>query len=64
MRAYRSLEQLFARLSAIGDATGILGWDAQTLMPVGAAEDAANNWPFFGASPMICSSRPSLPTCW
>ena len=38
MRAYRSLEQLFARLSAIGDATAILGWDAQTLMPAGAAE--------------------------
>ena len=38
IRAYESLERLFARLSAIGDATGILGWDAQTLMPTGAAE--------------------------
>ncbi len=38
MRAYESLERLFGRLSAIGDAIGILGWDAQTLMPAGASE--------------------------
>jgi carboxypeptidase Taq len=38
MQAYKSLERLFGRLSAIGDAIGILGWDAQTLMPTGAAE--------------------------
>jgi len=40
-RAYPALEQLFGRLRAIGDASGILGWDAQTLMPVGAAEGRA-----------------------
>ncbi len=37
MRAYETLCELFARLRALGDATGILGWDAQTLMPTGAA---------------------------
>ena len=41
MRAYEALERLFGRLSAIGDAAGILGWDAQTLMPAGAAEGRA-----------------------
>ncbi len=38
MNAYSSLEARFARLSAIEGAAGILGWDAQTLMPEGAAE--------------------------
>ena len=38
VQAYESLSHLFSRLRAIGDATGILGWDAQTLMPIGAAE--------------------------
>ncbi len=42
MEAYMSLEKLFSRLRAIGDATGILGWDAQTLMPVGAAAGRAD----------------------
>ncbi len=41
MQAYLSLERLFGRLRAIGDATGILGWDAQTFMPTGAAEGRA-----------------------
>lgn len=35
--AYESLEQRFARIRVLKDAAGILGWDAQTLMPVGAA---------------------------
>ena len=42
MRAYETLSELFARLRALGDATGILGWDAQTLMPTGAADGRAD----------------------
>jgi carboxypeptidase Taq len=38
MDAYRSLGARFARLAAIEDATGILHWDTQTLMPHGSAE--------------------------
>lgn len=38
MTAYKTLEQRFARLSALEGAAGILGWDSQTLMPDGAAE--------------------------
>ena len=41
MNAYQTLERRFARLSAIGDAIGILGWDTQTMMPDGAAEGRA-----------------------
>ena len=37
MQPYTELAATFARLGALGDATGILGWDAQTLMPSGAA---------------------------
>ena len=33
MTAYQTLEQRFARLAALEGAAGILGWDAQTLMP-------------------------------
>src|SRR5690242_15204364 len=38
MQAYRALEQRFARLSAVHDAIRILGWDQETMMPLGAAE--------------------------
>ncbi|GJE36745.1 carboxypeptidase M32 [Methylobacterium persicinum] len=38
MTAYATLETRFSRLAAIEGASGILGWDAQTLMPEGAAE--------------------------
>jgi len=41
MQAYDSLRRLFARLRAINDAAGVLGWDAQTLMPTGAADGRA-----------------------
>ncbi len=41
MTPYLSLERIFGRLRALNDASGILGWDAQTLMPVGAAEGRA-----------------------
>ncbi|WP_027172794.1 carboxypeptidase M32 [Methylobacterium sp. 10] len=41
MHAYRSLATRFARIGAVEDAAGILGWDAQTLMPNGAAEGRA-----------------------
>jgi carboxypeptidase Taq len=42
MRAYPSLERTFARLAALEGASGILGWDSQTLMPDGAAEGRAD----------------------
>jgi carboxypeptidase Taq len=38
MQPYRILEQRFARLSAVKDAIRILGWDKETMMPLGAAE--------------------------
>ena len=41
MTAYNDLERRFARLAAIGDAIGILGWDCQTMMPDGAATERA-----------------------
>ena len=41
MQAYQGLSTLFARLRALGDAAGILGWDAQTIMPTGSAEGRA-----------------------
>ena len=41
MPAYAALATLFGRLRAIHDAAGILGWDAQTLMPTGAADGRA-----------------------
>ena len=41
MQAYETLAALFGRLRALNDAAGILGWDAQTLMPAGAAEGRA-----------------------
>ena len=41
MQAYGSLTTLFGRLRALNDAAGILGWDAQTLMPSGAADGRA-----------------------
>jgi len=37
MTAYRSLETRFARLAHLNDALGILGWDKETTMPLGAA---------------------------
>ena len=40
--AYAALERTFARLSALNGASGILGWDAQTQMPDGAAEARAD----------------------
>ncbi len=41
MQAYESLSRLFSRVRAIGDAVGVLSWDAQTLMPSGAADGRA-----------------------
>ncbi|GBQ98244.1 carboxypeptidase [Acetobacter nitrogenifigens DSM 23921 = NBRC 105050] len=38
MTAYETLERLFARLSALGDAQGVLSWDRDVMMPDGAAE--------------------------
>ena len=39
--AYAELERTFARVSVLEGAAGILGWDAQTLMPLGAADGRA-----------------------
>ena len=39
--ARQQLERRFARLAALGDALGILGWDCQTMMPDGAADGRA-----------------------
>ena len=36
--AYESLERRFKRLSALGEAAGILRWDMSTMMPPGGAE--------------------------
>ncbi len=41
MTAYQELERRHARISAIGDALGILGWDTQTIMPEGANDGRA-----------------------
>ena len=38
MHAYQSLEARFARLASIEDATAILQWDLQTMMPEGSSE--------------------------
>ncbi|MFF8802345.1 MULTISPECIES: carboxypeptidase M32 [unclassified Methylobacterium] len=38
MQAYTTLAKTFARLGALEDASGILGWDTQTQMPDGASE--------------------------
>lgn len=40
-RAYESLEERFARVRVFEDVAGILGWDAQAIMPVGAASERA-----------------------
>ena len=37
MQAYHALEQRFARLSRLDGALGILGWDKEAIMPLGAA---------------------------
>jgi carboxypeptidase Taq len=42
MEAYRTLEARFARLNAVEDAVGILQWDAETMMPEGAADARAD----------------------
>lgn len=41
MTPYRQLERRFARIAALNDALGILGWDRQTMMPDGAADGRA-----------------------
>ncbi|WP_448203337.1 carboxypeptidase M32 [Azospirillum sp. sgz302134] len=41
MTAYQELERRFARIAAIGDALGILGWDTQTMMPEGSNDARA-----------------------
>ncbi len=37
MTAYQDLEQRFHRLSALGQAQGVLHWDMSTMMPAGGA---------------------------
>ncbi|NNE21503.1 MAG: carboxypeptidase M32 [Rhizobiales bacterium] len=41
-KAYHQLEQRFARMSAIGGAIAVLGWDHATMMPPGGAAARAN----------------------
>ncbi|NQV56688.1 MAG: carboxypeptidase M32, partial [Rhodospirillales bacterium] len=41
MTAYEQLESRFARMGAIGDAQGILHWDASVMMPPGGADARA-----------------------
>jgi carboxypeptidase Taq len=41
LNAYRSLEDRFRRISALGDAQRLLGWDMQVYMPPGGAEARA-----------------------
>ncbi len=62
MTPYLTLERLFARLRALGDAAGILGWDAQTLMPTGAAEGRAEQLATLRGLATSCSSPPPPPT--
>ncbi|KLK93951.1 peptidase M32 [Microvirga vignae] len=42
MHAYPTLEERFARISSIEDAIGILQWDAETMMPEGAADSRSD----------------------
>jgi len=39
MTAYEQLEEKFRTLATLGDAAGILHWDAATMMPTGSSED-------------------------
>ena len=41
MSFYTELEARFKRLAAIGQATGMLNWDAAVMMPSGGAESRA-----------------------
>ncbi len=41
LTAYEALEERFRRMSAIGDAQRLLGWDMQVYMPAGGAEARA-----------------------
>jgi carboxypeptidase Taq len=38
MTAYQQLQRRFLRLKAVNDASGVLSWDYQTMMPEGAAD--------------------------
>ncbi len=38
MSSYLALEKKFRRMNAIGEASGVLGWDMSTVMPSGGAE--------------------------
>jgi carboxypeptidase Taq len=42
MQVYRTLEERFARISSIEDSIGILQWDAETMMPQGAADSRSD----------------------
>jgi carboxypeptidase Taq len=39
--AYERLEQRYAHIRVLEDVTGILSWDAQAMMPLGAADGRA-----------------------
>ena len=42
MQVYHTLEERFARISSIEDSIGILQWDAETMMPQGAADSRSD----------------------
>jgi carboxypeptidase Taq len=42
MQVYHTLEGRFARISSIEDSIGILQWDAETMMPQGAADSRSD----------------------
>ena len=42
MQVYHTLEERFARISSSEDSIGILQWDAETMMPQGAADSRSD----------------------
>ncbi len=49
MTAYQSLEALFRRLSALGEAAGMLHWDASCMMPKNSSEARGEQLAVLGA---------------
>jgi len=56
--AYKSLVERFARLNALQEAAGILGWDRETMMPPGAAEGRAEQ---LAALELVCHGMLTAP---
>ncbi len=43
MQTYLELEQIFSRHAVLGDVSGIMSWDRETIMPAGAADSRAQH---------------------